>query len=220
MSETALSYLIMQDRLHKRCKALDPVRMGQRPLILEFDAAQLDLAVRSCSVVLETDTGLGLAAVVQEMDLHEDCSQELVIFLAGRERPVSFSDPLCGAMPAVTTFANASHAWFGRTRFFSEPATNRLNVSFVRSPEAAAAERKRPSKFSVAVTPTRPNCDSRDASLYLECGGGGQELLSSYCVPKTLACDGVLNCVDPGSGFAFDESLPSCVAKKGIMEFF
>ena len=183
--------------MHKTCHSQTPVILAETgPIIVHFDSSKMPVKYLRCSLTIRPSSGLTVFLKQARLSYSKNCSEEFLKLSAGE----TGSEAICGDVAAGSgNFANASRKDFSPWRFFSTSTSTDLTIIYQRE---SVLERSHPSLFRIAVTPVEQKCDFD--SGYMPCGE------SEYCVPAAVACDGFVNCVRPGSGFAYDESLEEC----------
>ena len=184
--------------MHKTCHSQTLVNLAETgPILVDFDSSKMPVKYLRCSLTIRPSS-FGLTAFLKNARLgySKNCSEEFLKLGAGE----TGSEAICGDVASGSgNFANASRSDFSPWRFFSTSTSTDLTIVYQRK---SALERSDPSIFRIAMTPIEQNCDFDPR--YLPCGESG------YCVPAAVTCDGFVNCVEPGSDFAFDESLEEC----------
>lgn len=183
--------------MHKTCHSQTVVILAATgPILVDFDSSKMPVKYLKCSLTIRPSFGLTAFLKHARLGYSKNCSEEFLKLSAGE----TGSEAICGDIAAGSgNFANTSRNDFSPWRFFSTSTSKDLTIIYQRQ---SALGRSLPSVFRIAVTPTEQNCDFD--SRYMPCGEG------DYCVPSTVTCDGFVNCVGPGSGFAYDESLEEC----------
>ena len=183
--------------MHKTCHSQTLVNLDETgPLLIDFDSSKMPVKYLRCSLTIRPSAGLTAFLKHARLGYSKNCSEEFLKFSAMETR----SEAVCGNVAAGSgNFANASRNDFSPWRFFSSSNSADLTIVYQR---ISVFERSHSSVFKIAVTPMKQNCEFD--SEYIPCGD------SDYCVPASVACDGFVNCVEPRSGFAHDESLDDC----------
>ena len=183
--------------MHKTCHSQTLVNLSQTgPLLIEFDSSKMPVKYLKCSLTILPPSGLTAFLKHARLGYSRGCSDEFVKLSVGK----TGSEAICGEVASGSgNFANASRSDFSPWRLFATSTSRTLTIIYQRK---RVLQGNTPSSFRIAVTPMGQNC-SPDSG-YIPCGESG------YCVPAAVACDGFVNCVGPGSGFAHDESLDEC----------
>ena len=88
--------------------------------------------------------------------------------------------------------------------YFNETTSTRLRVAFF------SKRRQSSSWFKMYITPIRNLCEM-ESNTHGQCGRSE----NTYCVPKSLFCDGVVNCIADGE-IGYDELKSHCLDESNV----
>ena len=181
------SHYHRQDFL-KLCKRNEALDIGTTPTLLEFDFVKFGVFYRSCHLELKTRRGLGFSVLVYEMDFSTNCDEEHITIRSHAPKKQIVSEKICG---------NLTAAHFDQVTFH-EAESSSILISYERD-----VSFRRNSSFLMVLTPMATNC-GRNSGLFFRCGNDTTRTAEQNCLPRSVLCDGIRNCILPDTE-GFDE---------------